>query len=112
MAGTPLCVPVAADATSWLMSVRCCAANLVAAALGERAAQAAVTLPALRVTIGDLVAELSRHGDVSGIRFEEIPATRAIFGSYPELRTPRADALGFRHDGSLTQLVEAVVADL
>jgi len=112
LAGTPLCVPVAADATSWLMSVRCCAANLVAAALGERTAQEAVTLPALRVTIGDLVTELARHGDVSGIRFEEIPATRATFGSYPVLSTAHADCLGFRHDGGLTQLVETVLADL
>lgn len=111
-AGTPLCVPVAADATSWLMSVRCCAANLVAAALSERAAPEAVTLPALRVTIGDLVTELARHGDVSGIRFEEIPATRTTFGSYPALHTPRADALGFQHDGSLARLVETVLADL
>ncbi len=112
LAGTPLCVPVAVDATSWLMSVRCCAANLVAAALSERTAQEAVTIPALRVTIGDLVAELARHGDVSGIRFEEIPATRATFGSYPDLTTARADSLGFRHDGGLTQLVETVLADL
>lgn len=112
LAGTPLCVPVAADATSWLMSVRCCAGNLVAAALGERTAEEAMTLPALRVTIGDLVTELARHGDVSGIRFEEIPATRATFGSYPVLSTARADALGFRHDGGLTQLVETVLADL
>ncbi|MDK2766579.1 MAG: NAD-dependent epimerase/dehydratase family protein [Sphingomonas sp.] len=112
LAGTPLCVPVAADATSWLMSVRCCAANLVAAALGERAAQEALTLPALRVTMGDLVAELAHHGDVSGIRFEEVPATRATFGSYPELATPRADALEIRHDGDLAQLVETVLGDL
>ncbi|QDX27670.1 NAD-dependent epimerase/dehydratase family protein [Sphingomonas suaedae] len=112
LAGTPLRVPVAADATSWLMSVRCCATNLIVAALGERTAQDAVTLPALRVTIGDLVAELARHGDVSGIRFEEIPATRAMFGSYPDLATPRADTLGFRHDVSLAELVEAVLADL
>jgi len=112
LAGTPLCVPVAADATSWLMSVRRCAANLVAAALGERTAEAAVTLPALRVTIGDLVAELAGHGDISGIRFEEIPATRATFGSYPDLVTARANALGFRHDGDLAQLVETVLGDL
>lgn len=112
LAGTPLCVPVAADATSWLMSVRCGATNLIAAALGERSAEEAVTFPALRVTIGDLVAELVRHGDVSGIRFEEIPATRATFGSYPDLVTARADALGFRHDGSLTQLVDTVLGDL
>lgn len=111
LAGTPLRVPVAVDATSWLMSVRCCAANLVSAALGERTAQEAMTLPALRVTIGDLVAELARHGDVSGIRFDEVPATRATFGSYPALETPRAEALGFRHDGSLTKLVEAVLAE-
>ncbi|PKP90316.1 MAG: hypothetical protein CVT77_15390 [Alphaproteobacteria bacterium HGW-Alphaproteobacteria-16] len=111
-AGTAYRVPVAPDATSWLMSVRCCAANLVAAALVERTAQEAVTLPALRVTIGDLVAELARHGDVSGIRFEEIPATRATFGSYPDLATAHADALGFQHDGSLTELAETVLADL
>jgi nucleoside-diphosphate-sugar epimerase len=111
-AGTPLCVPVAPEATSWLMSVRCCAANLVAAALSERTVQESVTLPALRVMIGDLVAELARHGDVSGIRYEEIPATRATFGSYPDLATARADALGFRHDGSVAQLVETVIADL
>ncbi|MCR5870758.1 MULTISPECIES: NAD-dependent epimerase/dehydratase family protein [unclassified Sphingomonas] len=112
LAGKVLRVPVAPDATSWLMSVRCCAANLVAAALGERTEQTAVTLPALRVTVGNLVAELGRHGDVSGIRFEEVPATRATFGSYPQLVTPRADALGFRHDGNLTKLVETVIGDL
>lgn len=112
LAGTPLCIPVAADATSWLMSVRCCAINLMAAALGERSAEEAVTLPALRVTMGDLVAELAHHGDVSGIRFEEVPATRATFGSYPDLATARADALGFRHDGDLARLVETVLAEL
>lgn len=105
-------VPVAPDATSWLMSVRCCAANLVAAALGEGAERAAVTLPALRVKIGDLVAELGQYGDISGLSFEEVPATRATFGSYPQLVTPRADALGFRHDGHVKQLVETVLADL
>lgn len=111
-AGTLLRVPVAPDATSWLMSGQRCAANLVAAALGEGTAAEAVTLPALRVRIGDLVAELGKHGDVSGLRFEEEPATRATFGSYPELDTPRADALGFRHDGDLSRLVETVLGDL
>ncbi len=112
VAGTLLRVPVAPDATSWLMSVRCCAANLVAATLGDRAAAEPVTLPALRVTIADLVAELAQRGDVSGLRFEEQPGTRATFGSHPVLLTPRAEALGFRHDGTLSQLVETVLADL
>ncbi|MEG3181399.1 NAD-dependent epimerase/dehydratase family protein [Sphingomonas sp. LT1P40] len=111
-AGTPYRVPVAPDATSWLMSVRTCAANLVAAALGEARVRDAVTFPALRVRIGDLVDELGRHGDTSGLTFVEDKAIRAMFGSYPPLATPRADALGFRHDGSLEQLVEAVFAEL
>lgn len=111
-AGTAYRVPVAPDATSWLMSVRCCAANLVAAALGERTERDAITLPALQVSIGGLIAELGRHGDVSGFTFDEEPAIRATFGSYPQLVTPRADAIGLRHDGSLTQLVEAALGDL
>ncbi|WP_033921815.1 NAD-dependent epimerase/dehydratase family protein [Sphingomonas sp. 37zxx] len=105
-------LPAAADATSWLMSARTCAANLVAAALGPDSAQAAVTLPALRVRIGDLIAELARHGDVGGIDHAEDAATRRMFGSYPPLATPRADALGFAHDGTLAQLVETALADI
>lgn len=112
MAGAACRVPVAPDATSWLMSVRCCAANLAAAALGERTERDAVTLPALRMSIGALIAELGRHGDVSGFTFNEDSATRATFGSYPLLATPRGEALGFRHDGSVTELVETVLADL
>lgn len=111
-AGTAMTVPVARDAASWLMSVRCCAANLVAAALGQGAQREAVTLPALHVAIGDLIDMLARHGDVTRLTHREDPATRATFGSYPPLATPRADALGFRHDGSLSELVEAVLADL
>lgn len=111
-AGTAMTVPVARDATSWLMSVRCCAANLLAAALGQGTQGEAVTLPALHVAIGDLIDMLARHGDVTRLTHQEDPATRATFGSYPPLATPRADALGFRHDGSLSELVEAVLADL
>lgn len=108
--GAVYTVPVAADATSWLMSVRACAANLAAAVLGDATAQDAVTLPALHVRIGDLVTELAQHGDVQGIGFAENAAVRRTFGSYPPLATPRADALGFRHDGSLAQLVAAAFA--
>lgn len=106
-AGADYTVPVAPDATSWLMSARTCAANLATAVLGEASEQAALTLPALRVRIGDLVAELARHGDVRRIGFSEDAATRRSFGSYPPLATPRADALSFRHDGTLAQLVAA-----
>lgn len=107
-AGTPYPVPVARDATSWLMSARTCAANLAEAALGAADAQDAVTLPALRVAIGDLVDALAGFGDVRGMTFAEDAAIRRTFGSYPPLATPRAEALGFRHDGTLAGLVEAV----
>lgn len=111
-AGVAYCVPVAPDATSWLMSVRCCAANLTAAVLGDWNEPDALTLPALRVKIRELVAELRRHGDVSRFVFEEDPATRAAFGRYPGLVTARAEALGLRHDGNLKQLVKAVLGEL
>lgn len=105
-------VPVAPDATSWLMSVRCCAANLAAAVLGDWNEPDALTLPALCVGIRELVAELARHGDVSRFVFEEEPATRATFGNYPALVTARAEALGLRSDGSLQKLVVSVLDDL
>lgn len=111
-AGTPYMIPVAPDATSWLMSARTCAANLVAAALNEASAQDAITLPALCVRIGDLVDALARFGDISALTFTEDATTRHTFGSYPPLTTRCADDLGFQHDGSLTQLVETVLADL
>ena len=111
-AGTPYAIPFAPDATSWLLSARACAANLVTAALSDATAQQAVTLPALQVRIDDLVDMLARFGDVQQLTFEEDATTRRTFGSYPPLTTRRADDLGFRHDGSLTQLVETVLADL
>ncbi|UZK65086.1 NAD-dependent epimerase/dehydratase family protein [Sphingomonas sp. M1-B02] len=108
--GAPYTIPVAPDATSWLMSARTCAANLVAAVLGKDCEREAVTLGALRVRIGDLVAELAKQGDVRRFEFAEDPAMRHMFGSYPLLMTPRADALGFRHDGSLAALVKGALA--
>ena len=80
--------------------------------MSDATAQQAVTLPALQVRIGDLIDTLARFGDVQQLTFEEDATTRRTFGSYPPLTTRRADDLGFRHDGSLTQLVETVLADL
>jgi D-erythronate 2-dehydrogenase len=110
--GAKYFLPVASDATSWLMSARVCAENLVTAALGQASEREAVTLPALRVGMGELVAELAQHGDVRRIGFAENPVVRKTFGSYPPLTTPRADLLGFRHDGSLAKLVEAALPGL
>ena len=110
--GTRLTLPVAPDATSWLMSVECCATNLVAAALDPRSEADAITLPALRVPMDALLAELGANGDIAGIDHAENATTRAKFGSYPALLTPRAEALDFRHDGSVAELVMRVLTRL
>lgn len=112
VAGLPYALPVAPEATSWLCSVRACAANLASALLGDAAEQAAVTLPALRVRMGDLVAVLARRFPGAAITHAEDPALRRTFASYPTLTTPRAAALGFTADPDLDALVDAVLADL
>ena len=100
----PFILPLAPDATTWLMSAKVCAANLVDAAL-PRSAGEALTLPALTVGLGDLVAELARVGDTSGISFDEVPRLRRAFGSHPPLDASEAAAHGFRSDGDLASLV-------
>lgn len=105
-------LPVAADATSWLCSRPACAANLADALRADGAERAAVTLPALRVRIGDLLAALLRR--FPGARFDHLedPGLRRAFGNYPPLTTSRAAALGFAADADLDALVDAVLADL
>jgi nucleoside-diphosphate-sugar epimerase len=111
--GERLVLPVSPGATSWLMSVRRCAANLVQA-LGIPVAAPVVTLPALRVRIDELVASIaSRVGsDRLLIDYAPEPALEAQFGAYPPLLTPAADSLGFRHDGDLAALVAGVFSHL
>jgi D-erythronate 2-dehydrogenase len=109
--GKPFTLPLAPDATTWLMSARVCAANLVHAALSLRSAGEALTLPALTVRMGDLVDELGQAGDVSGISFEEVPRVRRAFGSHPFLDASEAEGFGFRSDGNLASLVQAAWAN-
>ncbi|WP_295218534.1 NAD-dependent epimerase/dehydratase family protein [uncultured Brevundimonas sp.] len=104
-------VPVAPDATSWLLSARAVARMLVDALLSDATEAAAVTLPALHVRIGALVEALGRIGDTSGFTHAEDARLRAVFGSYPPLATPRAEALGFRADADLEALIAAAVDD-
>lgn len=111
-AGQPYALPAAPDATSWLCSVRACAVNLASALLGDGAEQAAVTLPALRVRMGDLAAVLARRFPGAAITHAEDPALRRTFASYPPLTTPRAAALGFTAEPDVDALVDAVLAEL
>jgi D-erythronate 2-dehydrogenase len=66
-----------------------------------------VTLPALRIRMADLAAEIARQCGVSTDLVSDAPdaALEAAFGAHPELRTPAAEAAGFAHDGDVATLV-------
>jgi D-erythronate 2-dehydrogenase len=109
--------PVSAGATIWAQSVSCSAANLVHG-LALHAAllppTRAVTLPALRIAMADLVAEIARQCGVpaSLVSYEPDAALEAMFGAQPPLATPAAERAGFAHDGDLETLVASALAVL
>lgn len=110
-AGERFTCPVEAEAAAWFMSRACVVENLIHAAglparrLGSRRA---FNLPALHLTMSQLVdgAAACIGPRVRGlVAYEPNEALQAQFGAYPPLRTPIADALGFRHDGDAATLV-------
>ena len=98
--------PVGPRATTWLLSAEA-AAEALLHALAAPAAPPALTLPALRVTMAELVHEIAAAtgADPALVSYHPDPAIERTFGALPPLATPSAEALGFRHDGSLAQLV-------
>ncbi|MEA1652106.1 NAD-dependent epimerase/dehydratase family protein [Nitrospirillum sp. BR 11164] len=116
-AGRPYTCPVSPAATLWAMSLDRCIDNLLHAARVDSAllpAGGAVTLPALHVPMGDLIAAIARHtGADAGLVVHAPDAVlEAAFGAHPPLLTPAAEAVGFRHDGTLDALVESALATL
>ena len=114
-AGTPFVCPVSAGATIWAESVTQCAANLDHALTmdsGTMPVTRVVTLPALRIAMGDLAAEIARQCSVSAdlVSYAPNAALEAAFGAHPVLATPAAEACGFAHDGSVTELVTRALA--
>jgi nucleoside-diphosphate-sugar epimerase len=104
----PFISPVSAEATMWMMSVACCADNLLVAAAidpGRLSARRDFTLPALRTTMADLVDALGSCFGPAPVTYAPIPALEAAFGRLPELDCRPAQALGFRHDGTLEALI-------
>jgi nucleoside-diphosphate-sugar epimerase len=110
--GAPLVVPVSPNATTWLMSVRRCAENVVQAALEDTSAPEALTLPATHVRISDLIDTLARHGDASRISYAPNPALERTFGAWPPLMAKRSETLGFRADRDLSTLIAEVLRDV
>jgi D-erythronate 2-dehydrogenase len=110
-AGRSFVCPVAPTGMSWFMSRPCIVDNLLHAASlpASRAAQQRTwLLPVLHVAIGDIVAAIARlHGaDVlSRVSYAPNAALQAQFANYPPLLCPKSEAAGFRHDGSIENLV-------
>lgn len=109
-AGEAFTCPVSQGATIWAQSVSRCADNLLHALTMDAALMPptrVVTLPAQRIAMGDLTAEIARQCGVSTdlVAYRPDPTLEAAFGSHPPLTTPAADRAGFAHDGDPATLV-------
>lgn len=116
-AGRPVTCPARPEATTWASSIVNIVDNLLHAATveaGRLATRRSFTLPTLRFSFGELVDAI---GEVRGedvgrfVTWAPEPRIEALFGSFPPLATPAADAAGFRHDGDLPALVRRAVPD-
>jgi len=111
-AGEACTCPVSPQAVSWWMSAACCVDNLLHAATlpaAQLPAHRTWVLPVLRASMAELVDALARrYGDDRRalVRYQPDENLEAAFGRYPPLATPAAQALGFRHDGSLDLLLQ------
>lgn len=108
--GDDITLPVSPQGTTWLLSAPACVDALVHAGLLPRASlgrRRALTLPAQRVAMADLVTALKRcfPRSPSTVRYAPDADIEAQFAQQPPLRTARADALGFRHDGDIDTLI-------
>ena len=116
-AGEAFTCPVGADGAIWAESVAQCAANFVHALTMDSTAMPvtrAVTLPALRIRMGDLAAEIARQCGVSDTLVTYAPdaALEAAFAAQPALATPAAERAGFQNDGTVANLVSSALATL
>jgi nucleoside-diphosphate-sugar epimerase len=114
-AGEAFVCPVSAAGTIWAQSVARCADNFIHALQLDAAlmpSSRAVTLPAQRVTMGALAAEIARQCAVSPglVTYRPDPALEAGFAAQPPLATPAAISAGFADDGDLATLVANALA--
>lgn len=107
--GSDFTLPVSPDATSWLMSRYMAAWNIRHAL--SLSVTGAITLPALRVRMADLVQAIAASAkvDPSHAQFAPDAAIEPAFGRLPPLATEISDRLGFKSDGSLERLVTHVL---
>jgi D-erythronate 2-dehydrogenase len=113
-AGERFTCPVSEGATIWAQSVTQCARNFAHALdmdADRMPVSRVVTLPALRVTMGELALAIERQvGMAAVISYQADAALEAAFGAQPPLATPAAERAGFAHDGDLATLVSNALA--
>ena len=114
--GKPFVSPVSSEATIWLISVDAAAKAFVQALdlAGPLPPDRAITLPALRVRMDELAAEIARQCRARAdlVAYEPDAALEAAFGALPPLNASRATELGFQHDGSTDRLVASALATI
>ena len=116
-AGETFTCPVSAGGTIWAQSVACCADNFIHALSLDTALlppTRAVTLPALRIAMRDLAAEIARQCGVSAdlVTYRADMELEAAFAAQPPLATPAAERAGFVQDGDLSSLVRNALQTL
>jgi naringenin degradation protein FdeJ len=115
-AGRTFVCPMSAGATTWASSLPCVVANLLHGATvpdtrleGRRT----FTLPTLRFSMGELADAIAVVYGVDApalLRWAPDARIEALFGCFPPLVTPCAEAAGFRSDGDTAALVKAALA--
>lgn len=115
-AGRSFTCPTASGATTWASSLPCVVEQLLHAATFDVAAREGnrvLTLPTHRFAMAELVQAV---GGVYGtpatdlVRWAPDERIETLFGRFPTLLTPRAEAAGFRADADLDTLVRQALA--
>jgi nucleoside-diphosphate-sugar epimerase len=110
-AGREFTCPTSPGATTWASSLPCVVEQLLHAATFDVATSAGhrvLTLPTLRFAMAELVQAVGQvYGTPAADLVHWAPDARieALFGRFPPLVTPRAQAAGFRPDNDLATLV-------
>jgi hypothetical protein len=106
--GQAYACPVSPSATAWWTSRRCCVDNLLhAARLPSEGLPASRvwTPPVLHLSVKEIVDGLVRRFGSFEIDYAPVDRIERLFGRQPPLIDHRALEAGFRHDGTLDQLI-------
>ncbi len=116
--GDDYACPVKPDTSMWVLSPRRVVDALMHAATTPQSAWSsyrAVSLPGMTLTVADMVEAMGQvAGDKVAARVSYVPdpfIERIVYGWATRFTTPRAEAMGFRADGSFQEVVEAFIED-